>query len=241
MNFAIKTAEKPESNFNKSILYISILANLNLPRAQSDVLLFLHSFCANGLTCFPSLQALQIRSGGKYKIKRISQILQELKWKGWITITRKGPFKGNEYEIHIPSGLQYFPDNSPPLKIVDPPIQKPKRKQWRKPEDTQLKLPLEIPKPLLRIIDSPKKVGCDTEAKLPDDEKAKELNPHLDKLNSELDLLLNSKESTRTRIDSLTNLMSLWDGLMDQLTDSIYQDGMQRMQKMFAQIKKENG
>lgn len=241
MNFAVKSAEKPKSNFNKSILYISILANLNLPRAQSDVILFLHSFCANGLTCFPSLQALQTRSGGKYKIKRISQILQELKWKGWITITRKGPFKGNEYEIHIPSGLQYFPDNSPPLKIVDPPIQKPKRRQWREPKDTQLKLPLEIPKPLMRIIDSPKKVGCDVEAKSPEIETPKVECPQLDKLNSDLDLLLDSKERTSHKIETLIKYMNMWDGLIHEINDSIYQDGMHRMQSMFIHFKKENG
>lgn len=241
MQLAVKENVQSASNFNRSVLYLSTLASLNLPRAQSDVVTLLHSFCSNGNTCFPSLQALSNRSGGKYKIRRISQILQELKWKGWVTITRKSKFKGNTYELHPPSGLLYFPDNCPPLKVVDPPKDRPKRKQWRAEKQIQPKLPLTMPKPIMRIIDSPKKVGCDVEAKPPEIEKPKVESPHLDKLNSDLNLLLKSKESKRKRIDTLLNMMNMWDGLGDQLTESVHYDGMHRMQSIFLHFKKEIG
>jgi len=104
-------------NFSNSVLYIPMLAVLNLPRAQCEVLMVLHSFCSNSNHCWPSLEAMRRRSGYKYKVKRISQILQELKWKGWVTIERKG-FDGNDYYLHAPSGLKYFPDECAPLQVV---------------------------------------------------------------------------------------------------------------------------
>ncbi|TGL58592.1 hypothetical protein [Leptospira jelokensis] len=104
-----------------------------------------------------------------------------------------------------------------------------------------MKLPLEIPKPLMRIIDSPKKVGCDVEAKSPEIETPKVECPQLDKLNSDLDLLLDSKERTSHKIETLIKYMNMWDGLIHEINDSIYQDGMHRMQSMFIHFKKENG
>ncbi|MCU0824999.1 MAG: hypothetical protein MUF77_10200, partial [Leptospira sp.] len=63
----------------------------------------------------------------------------------------------------------------------------------------------------------------------------------LAKLNGELDSLVESNATGEQKIDRLTKLMDRWDKLADELTDSVYGKGMQRMQTMFAQIKDERG
>lgn len=172
-----------KSNFSNSLLYLPMLAVLNLPRAQCDVVLALHSFCNSGNLCYPRQEAIRKRLGGKYKIRRISQILQELKWKGWLTIDRKG-WNGNTYTLTIPSGLQFFPDNCPPLQVADPPPGRPKTKRsYRK--DTQLKLPLDLPKPLVKIVD----VSAKLEIPKPNPEPLKTVSPLLSKQRSPLEII----------------------------------------------------
>ncbi|TGL58589.1 hypothetical protein [Leptospira jelokensis] len=63
----------------------------------------------------------------------------------------------------------------------------------------------------------------------------------LEKLDGELDSLEESNATREQKIDRLTKLMERWDKLADELTDTVYGKGMQRMQTLFAKYQDEKG
>lgn len=95
---------------NQSFTCDPLTAQMNLPQSESLVWTVLWTFQGSNDYAFPSLAAISERLGGMLKPKRISQIIQKLKKKGWLEAKKVGYRGTNHYRVMIPEDLLFVPN-----------------------------------------------------------------------------------------------------------------------------------
>ena len=96
-------------NPNISIIWakVPLAAIAQMTRQELQVYAALASFQGKDKVCFPTLEAIaeRIEDHGQSQIKtrRISQVIQQLKQAGWITVQRRGYGRSNLYQVHTDS------------------------------------------------------------------------------------------------------------------------------------------
>jgi len=130
-----------------------LTAQMNLPPSEAIVWTTLWTFQGNNEYAFPSLAAISERMGGMLKPKRISQIIQKLKKKGWLDAKKVGYRGTNHYRVFVPEDLLFKPNFGKREKNK---VYQEKIKKQQKP-----KLDFDLPK--IQIITPERRIPTDEE------------------------------------------------------------------------------
>ncbi|PJZ51604.1 helix-turn-helix domain-containing protein [Leptospira adleri] len=94
----------------KDFEFAPLSALLNLPYSEAIVWIVLWSFQGHNANCWPTLNTISRRLGGRLKPRRISQLTNKLVKRGWLIKQRRGNRRSNIYVVTIPTDLLFVPD-----------------------------------------------------------------------------------------------------------------------------------